>query len=234
MPHHRVGKLPSRHRGDGFGQDSSVRHALPSLYYCNTLARYLVPIISRIHHQRQSSCAAAPRARSDEVKLPAAVIIAPTHELVEQIAKAAERLARGTCVRVSVVSGNLDSKQQRQQLNKGCDLLVASRGRALQLMQEGTVGLERTETLCFDEADVLLQGEGPQQIDCMLALCPPNVQVRSPNYFQNTTLNPSCAPPTCRSSCSRQLFTPSAATSPSTSCFLKTSVRAPFPINHRE
>jgi len=44
-------------------------------------------------------------------------------------------------------------------------------------MQEGTVGLERTETLCFDEADVLLQGEGPQQIDCMLALCPPNLQV---------------------------------------------------------
>jgi superfamily II DNA/RNA helicase len=140
-------------------------------------AAYLVPIISRIHHQRHSSSAAAPRARSDEAKLPAAVIIAPTHELVEQIAKAAERLARGTCVRVSVVSGNLDSKQQRQQLNKGCDLLVASRGRALQLMQEGTVGLECTETLCFDEADVLLQGEGPQQIDCMLALCPPNVQI---------------------------------------------------------
>jgi superfamily II DNA/RNA helicase len=78
---------------------------------------------------------------------------------------------------VSVVSGNLDSKQQRQQLNRGCDLLVASRGKALQMMQDGTVSLENTETLCFDEADVLLQGEGPQQIACMTALCPPQLQL---------------------------------------------------------
>jgi len=80
-------------------------------------------------------------------------------------------------VRVSVVSGNLDSEQQRQQLNRGCDLLVASRGKALQMMQDGTVSLENTETLCFDEADVLLQGEGPQQIACMTALCPPQLQL---------------------------------------------------------
>jgi superfamily II DNA/RNA helicase len=138
-------------------------------------AAYLVPIISRLHHQRKDWASA--RARDGEVKRPAAVIIAPTHELVYQIAKAAETLARGTCVRVSVVSGNLDSKQQRQQLNRGCDLLVASRGKALQMMQDGTVSLENTETLCFDEADVLLQGEGPQQIACMTALCPPQLQL---------------------------------------------------------
>jgi len=137
-------------------------------------AAYLVPIISRLHHQRQTWSAASDRR---DVKKPAAVIIAPTHELVTQIAKAAGTLAKGTCVRVSVAHGNLDSKQQRQQLNRGCDLLVASRGRALQLMQEGRVSLEDTETLCFDEADVLLQGEGMEQIACMLAQCPDSVQV---------------------------------------------------------
>jgi superfamily II DNA/RNA helicase len=137
-------------------------------------AAYLVPIISRLHQQRQSWPSA--RSRSD-VKHPAALVIAPTHELVTQIAKAAEALAKGTCVRVSVAHGNLDSKQQRQQLNRGCDLLVASRGRALQLMQEGRIGLENAETLCFDEADVLLQGEGAQQIECMRAMCPAGVQM---------------------------------------------------------
>ena len=137
-------------------------------------AAYLVPIISRLHQQRQAWPTV--RGRSD-VKQPAALIIAPTHELVSQIAKAAEGLAKGTCVRVSVAHGNLDSKQQRLQLNRGCDLLVASRGRALQLMQEGRIGLENAETLCFDEADVLLQGEGAQQIECMRALCPAGVQM---------------------------------------------------------
>jgi ATP-dependent RNA helicase DDX3X len=137
-------------------------------------AAYLVPIISRLHQQRQLWPTV--RLRFD-VKQPAALIIAPTHELVLQIAKAAEALSKGTCVRVSVAHGNLNSKQQRQQLNRGCDLLVASRGRAMQLMQEGLIGLENAETLCFDEADVLLQSEGAHQIESMLALCPAGVQM---------------------------------------------------------
>jgi ATP-dependent RNA helicase DDX3X len=124
------------------------------------------------------------------------MIVAPTHELVDQIArvtfssrriplfhplipvlKVAETLARGTCVRVSVASGNLDSKQQRQQLNRGCDVLVASKGRALQLVQQGTVSLESTETLCFDEADVLLQGEGLHELAQLISACPSNAQL---------------------------------------------------------
>jgi superfamily II DNA/RNA helicase len=137
-------------------------------------AAYLVPIVSRLHQQHQSWSTG--RTRSD-VKQPSAIIIAPTHELVTQIAMVAEKLARGTCVKISVAHGNLDSKQQRQQLQRGCDLLVASRGRALQLIQGGKISLENTETLCFDEADVLLQGEGPQQISCIEALCPASVQV---------------------------------------------------------
>ena len=148
--------------------------------FCNILLRYLVPIISRVHQLRQTQALSTPLPASaipGEIKRPAAVIIAPTHELVNQIAKAAVKLARGTDVRVSVVAGNLDSKQQRQQLNRGCDLLVASRGRALQMMEDGVISLENTETLCFDEADVLLQGEGPEQLSCMIALCPPTVQV---------------------------------------------------------
>jgi len=138
-------------------------------------AAYLVPIISHVLHQR-SGWVSASRSGGD-VRQPAAVIVAPTHELVEQIAKAAKMLARDTSVRVAVASGNLDSKQQRQQLSKGCDVLIASKGRVLQLIAEGKISLEHTETLCLDEADVLLQGEGPQQIASMMACCPPDLQL---------------------------------------------------------
>jgi superfamily II DNA/RNA helicase len=115
-------------------------------------AAYLAPIISRIVHVR------ADWVSSRDARQPDAVIVAPTHELVQQIAKAAHMLARGTGVRVAVASGNLDSKQQRLELSRGCDVLVASKGRLLQLVEDRKISLEHTQTLCLDEADVLLQG----------------------------------------------------------------------------
>ncbi len=137
---------------------------------------YLVPIISHILNQRATS-SAPDHALADEVKRPFAVIIAPTHELVDQIAKAAKNLALNTCVSVSVVSGRLDPKQQRKELNRGCNLLVASMGRALQQLQSGNITLASTETLCFDEADVMLQGNGPREMWSMIQSCKQPVQV---------------------------------------------------------
>jgi len=138
-------------------------------------AAYLVPIISNVLHQR-SGWVSAGRSGGD-VRQPAAVIVAPAHELVEQIAKAAKMLARETSLRVAVASDDLNSNNQRQWLSQGCDVLVASKDMILQLIAEGKISLEHTETLCLDEADMLLRGEGPQQIASMMACCPSNLQL---------------------------------------------------------
>ena len=142
---------------------TTCRHACPIIASGSSLiataetgsgktAAYLAPIISRIVHVR------ADWVSSRDARQPDAVIVAPTHELVQQIAKAAHMLARGTGVRVAVASGNLDSKQQRLELSRGCDVLVASKGRLLQMVEDRKISLEHTQTLCLDEADVLLQG----------------------------------------------------------------------------
>lgn len=85
-----------------------------------------------------------------------ALILAPTRELVNQIAATLDGFARKTPLKVQRVVGGAGLRPQIQKLAKGCDILVATPGRLLDLMDRGAVSLHATQMLVLDEADQML------------------------------------------------------------------------------
>ena len=94
---------------------------------------------------------------------PVALILAPTRELASQIQDEARRFAYRSWVRCCVVYGGAEIGNQLRQLDRGCDLLVATPGRLVDLMERGRVGLANVRYLVLDEADRMLDmGFEPQ------------------------------------------------------------------------
>ncbi|WP_049290412.1 MULTISPECIES: DEAD/DEAH box helicase, partial [Pseudomonas] len=88
---------------------------------------------------------------------PRALIIAPTRELVVQIAKDAAALTKYTGLNVMTFVGGMDFDKQLKQLEaRFCDILVATPGRLLDFNQRGEVHLDMVEVMVLDEADRML------------------------------------------------------------------------------
>jgi len=95
----------------------------------------------------------------DEIFLsePRALIIAPTRELVMQIASDASALCKYTQLHVATLYGGMDYQKQRQHLNKkAVDIVVATPGRLIDFMTRRHIYLDMVETLVLDEADRML------------------------------------------------------------------------------
>jgi len=88
---------------------------------------------------------------------PRALIVAPTRELVMQIANDAAELVTYSGVKVQTVVGGIDyEKQQRQLREEVVDILVATPGRLLDFNRKNDVDLSEVEILVLDEADRML------------------------------------------------------------------------------
>ena len=85
------------------------------------------------------------------------LIIAPTRELVMQIAGDAQDLCKYTDLKVHSLVGGMDYDKQKRRLHESlCDILVATPGRLLDFAGSNDVYLDRTEILVLDEADRML------------------------------------------------------------------------------
>ena len=84
------------------------------------------------------------------------LVLAPTRELASQIAESFETYGRHMKLKVAVVFGGVGYRPQRDALNQGLDVLVATPGRLLDHMGERTADLRQTEVLVLDEADQML------------------------------------------------------------------------------
>ena len=91
-----------------------------------------------------------------EPKTTKALILAPTRELVNQIADSLRVLTANTRVRVTTVVGGQSINKQIGQMNKGTDILVATPGRLIDLMERGAIRLSEARYLVLDEADQML------------------------------------------------------------------------------
>ncbi len=88
---------------------------------------------------------------------PRAVIIAPTRELVMQIAADALALGRFTDLRAITLIGGSDYQRQLEKVNKApVDLIVATPGRLIDFIERRDLVLDRVECLVLDEADRML------------------------------------------------------------------------------
>ncbi len=83
-------------------------------------------------------------------------MLAPTRELALQICESFQTYGRHTSVRQTAIFGGVGQSPQVRALNQGVDVLIATPGRLLDLMQQGYVDLSRVETLILDEADRML------------------------------------------------------------------------------
>jgi ATP-dependent RNA helicase RhlE len=85
-----------------------------------------------------------------------ALILAPTRELVSQIADNLEVFTKGTAVKIAMVVGGASLFKQAERLKRGADVLVATPGRLIDLLERGDVTLSATGYLVLDEADHML------------------------------------------------------------------------------
>ena len=85
-----------------------------------------------------------------------ALILAPTRELVNQIAENLRQYVRKTHLKVNLVVGGVSINRQIQNLSKGTDILVATPGRLIDLIERRAVFLDKARFLVLDEADQML------------------------------------------------------------------------------
>jgi len=84
------------------------------------------------------------------------LILAPTRELVNQIAESLKKFIRKSHLRINVVVGGVSINKQQLQLEKGTDILVATPGRLLDLINRRAISLTTVRYLVLDEADQML------------------------------------------------------------------------------
>lgn len=118
---------------------------------------------------------------------PTALILAPTRELVSQIHEEARKFCYRSWVRPAVVYGGADINQQLRLIERGCDLLSATPGRLVDLIERGRISLANIRYLVLDEADRMLDmGFEPQIRRIVQGEDMPGVQERQTLMFSAT------------------------------------------------
>lgn len=91
-----------------------------------------------------------------KTKGPQILILTPTRELALQVAEAFSTYGRGLGVRITSVFGGVGQRPQVDALRRGVDVLVATPGRLIDLMDQGLASLDEVGLLILDEADRML------------------------------------------------------------------------------
>lgn len=107
-------------------------------------AAFALPILDRLSRGRGKQ------------RLPRALILAPTRELAIQIGEEFRAYARHLQLRHTVIFGGVGQKPQVNALRRGVDVVAATPGRLLDLMDQGLLRLGEVEVLVLDEADRML------------------------------------------------------------------------------
>ena len=104
---------------------------------------------------------------------PRALILAPTRELVVQIAKDAENLCKYTRLSVVPIVGGMDYQKQRDDLRQvPCDIMVATPGRLIDFLGQNEINLRKIEVLVLDEADRMLDMGFMPDVRRIVRACP--------------------------------------------------------------
>tara|TARA_B110000914_G_scaffold37842_1_gene30966 strand:+ start:7478 stop:8749 length:1272 start_codon:yes stop_codon:yes gene_type:complete len=101
-----------------------------------------------------------------------ALILSPTRELAAQIDERFSVYSKYIDMRHKVIFGGVSQKPQVQSLRKGIDVLVATPGRLLDLMQQGHIHLNNVEFFILDEADRMLDMGFIRDIKKILKILP--------------------------------------------------------------
>ncbi|PPD90572.1 hypothetical protein GOBAR_DD12500 [Gossypium barbadense] len=169
------------------------RHAIPialagkDLMACaqtgsGKTAAFCFPIISGIMRELY-----AQRSHVGRTVYPLGLILSPTRELSCQIHDEAKKFSYRTGVKVVVAYGGAPINQQLRELERGVDILVATPGRLVDLLERARVSLQAVRYLALDEADRMLDmGFEPQIRKIVEQMNMPNRGVRQTMLFSAT------------------------------------------------
>lgn len=101
-----------------------------------------------------------------------AIILTPTRELAMQLATEFESLAQGSRLEVLCVYGGQSIDIQLRKLRSGCDIVVGTPGRVMDLMERGALSLDNIEFAVLDEADEMLNMGFVEDIEKILSSSP--------------------------------------------------------------
>ena len=109
-------------------------------------AGFTLPMLHRLMEHR-------PESKGRPVR---ALILTPTRELAAQVQESVKTYGNHLPLKSATIFGGVGMQPQIQTLRRGVDILVATPGRLLDHLRQGTVDLSRVETLVLDEADRML------------------------------------------------------------------------------
>jgi len=110
-------------------------------------AAFSIPILQNLYENKVDN------SRKRPIK---ALILTPTRELAAQIAESVRDYGKGLGLKHIVVFGGVSQNPQVQRLDDGVDILIATPGRLLDLMNQGFIHLDKIEYFVLDEADRML------------------------------------------------------------------------------
>ncbi|MCK5786346.1 MAG: DEAD/DEAH box helicase [Candidatus Sabulitectum sp.] len=139
-------------------------------------AAFMLPLLQRLSKHDRRPKRGTPRA----------LILAPTRELAAQIGDSVQTYGKYLNLHHSVIFGGVKQYSQVKVLNRGVDILVATPGRLLDLMQQGFIHLDEVEVFILDEVDRMLDMGFIHDINKVLDEIPDNRQT----LFFSATMAP--------------------------------------------
>ncbi len=121
-----------------------------------------------------------------DVSYPRALVLAPTRELADQIAKEAALLGRHCHLNVVAVFGGVGYDQQERDL-PACDILVATPGRLIDFYKNRKISFEAIEVLVIDEADRMFDMGFIPDVRYLRAKLPTNREIHTQLYSATLT-----------------------------------------------
>ncbi|HEV7856958.1 MAG TPA: DEAD/DEAH box helicase [Herminiimonas sp.] len=133
-------------------------------------AGFTLPLLHRL------VTSGAAHASSTSQRTIRALVLTPTRELAAQVEESVRTYGKYLNLNSAVIFGGVGINPQIKMLKQGVDILVATPGRLLDHMQQGTVNLKNVEILVLDEADRMLDMGFIKDIRRVLAVLPPKRQ----------------------------------------------------------
>lgn len=127
-------------------------------------AAFALPVLQRLFEMDS--------ARKQSKRFVRVLVLAPTRELASQIGDSFKAYGRHTKLHHTTIFGGVGQNPQVEALKRGVDIVVATPGRLLDLMNQGVIRLDRLEILILDEADRMLDMGFLPDIKRIIAMLP--------------------------------------------------------------
>jgi ATP-dependent RNA helicase RhlE len=127
-------------------------------------ASFVLPLLQRMHEQKQANGIGGHPLK--------ALILTPTRELATQIHESIENYGRFLNLKSVVIYGGVSQSRQVSDLRRGCDFIVATPGRLMDLMNQNYIVLNGIEYFVLDEADRMLDMGFVHEVKRIIAKLP--------------------------------------------------------------